>query len=462
MRLRLDVTISNARARGSAPETNPTDSTPTMTNLRAAICHESVEACCHAFGRQLSAIVLTGSVARDEATCIEEGQGIKVLGDAEFFLVFKAQAPLPSKAALDPLTDQVKVRLGDQKIWCNLEFAPVHPDYFRRLRPAIFAYELRTSGRVVWGDSSVLSLIPPFSVADIPRDDAWRLLLNRMIECLEVTPDLLTAEKSAIEKLQYRLVKLCLDMATSFLLFAGNYRATYQARDQALRQMAERNQDTGRFPLPLLAFSRQVSACTEFKLRGRTEVSLAAAGPVSQPDSVLWCDVLDYVNPLWRWELTQLLGAPGTSADNELMERWISQQPLWSRLRGWLVVLRACGWHRSWRNWPRWIRLACRASPRYWVYAAASDLFFPLFPELVSRLPEWSGGDATRSTALTECLRSTLPCDQSLARRYPWTHRISTLPIAPQSPGQASLPEWAKLATGIATNYHRFVEHTRS
>lgn len=407
-----------------------------MTSLQAAICEHTAEACCQAFGPHLIAIVFTGSMARGEATHIDDDLGTRVLGDAEFFLVFEARTSLPSKTAVDPLTGEIERRLADRRVWCNLELTAVHPEYFRRLNPAIFAYELRACGQVVWGEPSVLSLIPAFSVAEIPREDAWRLLSNRIIECLEVAPDLLKAKGS--EKFLYRLVKLYLDMATSFLVFVGDYRPTYRARDQALRQIAERNQGTAEFPLPLHMFSKQVTACTEFKLEGGREFPFIIADPDHRTDRVLWRDAVDYVRRLWRWELTQLTEEPSTSADRRLMERWMSFQPLSRRLRGWLVVLRECGWWRSYRHWPRWAGLARRASPRYWVYTAASELFFSLPDEVAP----W------------------------LLGRHPskgqWAQRTSTLPIILSATAQADSSEWVALARGIAANYHRFVEHTRS
>jgi len=81
---------------------------------------------------------------------------------------------------------------------------------------------------------------------------------------------------------------------------------------------------------------------------------------------------------LWRWELTQLIGTKDTLTDEQLMERWMRQQPFKEQLRGWLFVLRREGWYRSWRKWFGWARNALRGSPRYCVYAAASALLFNL------------------------------------------------------------------------------------
>lgn len=423
-----------------------------MASLEATICRQTADVCSEALGPHLSAIVLTGSMARSEATVIEKDRVARVLGDAEFFLVFKEQAKLPSDAALDALIARIESQLSEHGVRCDVELTPVHPQYFSSLQPTIFGFELRACGRVVWGDPCALSLIPPFSAADIPRQDAWRLLVNRMIECLEVAPQLLEGESRATQGFSYRRAKLYLDMATSFLVFAGEFRPTYKARAQILQELAEQDEVGKQWPLLLRDFSQQVARCTDFKL-GRGE------GPsfLRAEDQALARTVED-ASQLWRWELAQLTGVLPGAADWELMERWMHRQALSERVRGWLVVLRGSGWHSSWRNWPRWLRLARRASPRYWVYALASELFFAM-PDL---LASPSGGRRGASTLPPKAL-SFEPLFQGISsaqRGSSWATRIPALPIRLSPQGDS--PDWVELALDVAANYHRFLEHTES
>ena len=62
--------------------------------------------------------------------------------------------------------------------------------------------------------------------------------------------------------------------------------------------------------------------------------------------------------------------------DRALLDALVAGRSAADRVRGWLHVVRRCGWHRSWRLWPRWVRLARRGSPRYLVYAAACQTLF--------------------------------------------------------------------------------------
>lgn len=426
-----------------------------VTDIENRICHQAAGVCSTALSPHLSALVLTGSMARGEATLVEEGGISQVLGDAEFFVAFKKQAPLASEASLKILAERTQARLSDEGIRCHVEFTPVPPRYFRRLAPSIFAYELRACGRVVWGDPLVLSLIPSFSEADIPREDGWRLLLNRIIECLEVIPGLLQGEAAGAQDFSYRLTKLCLDMATSYLLFAGEFRPTYQARAQVLKEMAQRSKSAERCPLHLSEFSDQVVKCTDFKLgKGQEQ-------PFPDPCGESSVRIFAEAGRLWRWELAQLTGAPASSSNLELMKQWMYGQTISRRARGWVVVLRECNWYKSWRNWPRWFRLARRGSPRHWIYAVASELFFSM-----SRVPLSTVAEKLERKPLLEQQLSLDPMfqwvDNHREKSAPWELRCSALPIDVQAPPEKRFSEWNNLALSMAANYHRLLEHTES
>jgi hypothetical protein len=428
-----------------------------MASLETMICQQTADVCGETFGPILRSIVLTGSLARHEATAITQGQATQMLGDAEFFLVFKEKAAIPCDVLLHELADRIESRLSNQGVRCDIELTPVHPKYFRQLRPTIFGYELRTHGRVVWGDPLILSLIRHFSAADIPSEDACRLLHNRMIECVEAAAQSVEDENCCSRQLSYHLVKLYLDMATSFLIFVGAFRPTYRARLEVLQKMAERDEGGDECPLPLRSFSEQVEACTAFKLQGtETPPFLKPRNASEATETSL--RIIDQVHRLWHWELSRLTRAPASAAECELIERWMRRQALFGRARGWLVVVRDCGWHRSWRNWPRWLKLAHRGSPRHWIYALASELVFSM-PELLAYPFVGRSASSLSPAKILRCA----PFYQKvpgLPKITPWAQRRIALPVSP-SP-QPNLPEWVVLARGIAQNYHRFVEQTES
>ncbi len=394
--------------------------------FREEVCAQAARICRDLERKGLRALILTGSLARDEATWAMSETDWKSYGDAEFLMVFENRVALPAPALISRRVAAIEDSLRVRHIVCPIELTPVPSTYLKKLQPAIFAYELRACGQVAWGDPAILSLIPPFAISDIPEEDAWRLLCNRMIECLEAAADVPSQGGPAWEKLGYCVTKLCLDMATSFLVFAGAYQPSYGKRAEALRTLTSGTGKPAEFPFPLREFSRLVDHCTGLKL------GLAQTG-YQETGRTLLEPIVGLAHQLWRWELARMTGAQGDLTDAELLESWMRLQKSRQRLRGWLVVLRECGRAKGVRNWLSWLRLWRRASPRYLVYEVASELFF--------------------------CLPGLM--DDSSAAPADWSRLSDRLPVrwAVEHKGERT---WVGLARQCALNYHGLLERTRA
>lgn len=391
------------------------------TECDSAVVSETVGVCREAFGDALRAVILTGSLARGEATWArQDGERSTSSGDAEFLLLFRDGRPLPLGGDTAAVETVVEDRLRARRLFCEVTLAPCHAAYLSGLPPSIFAYELRACGRVVSGDPEALRCVPAFEIAEIPREDAWRMLCNRLVEQLAPLAEMeWTADPTPA--LRYRTVKLYLDMATSLLAFLGAYAPSYRGRAEALRRLAEDGGPHG-LPLSLPELARKVTACTRFKLHGE-----GATGLESWP---AWREAVRLARELWRWETATLAGAPPDASDDALRARWMSALTGPSRHRGWLYVARAEGWHRAWRRWPRWLRLAWRGSPRHCIYAAATRLLFAL--------------------AASDSLPHAAP---------PWRELGDWLPVPS---GGGALETGPRLAAEIVANYDRFLVGTRA
>src|SRR5579863_5799726 len=332
--------------------------------LRAAICKVTASICEQAYGKELRSIILAGSLARDEGTFVREADTWKGLGDAEFFLIFDEAFALPDPSVTASAVEDIERSLRARGIAIAIELSAVHPEYLRNLPPYILTHELRTTGKVIWGDRYILSLIPTFTSADIALEDAWRLLANRMVEQLDGIGTLEDPVEAVPPLMRYRTIKLFLDMATSLLVFLGAYKPSYRERAEALRRLAHHFPRTQSLPFAIVGFSERVSACTRFKLREEPPGSWE-----DQESLAPWEEAVTYARQLWRWELAQLAGVREGLSEHEAMRRWMKLEPWGKRLRGWAYILRKGGWYRSWRDWPHWLRRGWQASPRYWVYA---------------------------------------------------------------------------------------------
>jgi len=398
-----------------------------LVAVKAAICEEAVRRSVERYGGELRAIVLTGSLARDEATLLRQKGRSVVLGDAELLLVFSEPAALPHRLDTRAIARSVEEALAARGVVCHTTLAPVHPRYLRTLRPHIFPYELRECGQVLWGDTRVLSLIPGFPASQIPPEDAWRLLCNRLLEQLEILPRLVHQPAPLAPGLRYPTAKLYLDMATSYLVFAGAYEPTYARREERLRRLAS-GHGAADHALPIRRLAQRVTAATRWKLHGD---DLPAASDLPWEESVA------DARSLWRWELQQLLGTSAELSDAQLLAAWMHRQPLTQRLRGWIHIARREEWRVSWRHWPRWARLARHGSPRYWVYAVACELIFQL-PGLTT-----PPGDTWHTEPDCSALLANLPVLGELDHRSDWRG-------------------WRYLASEIAWNYRQFVVDTRA
>jgi len=399
--------------------------------VRNLIAITASRLCVETFGNRLRAIVLTGSMARDEATIALENGQWRVVGDAEFLLIFHDRAALPGQEAIGGFGKSIEDGLRLQQVSCPITLSAAKAAYLRGLPPHIFGYELRECGRVVWGEASILSLISPFSAADIPLEDGWRLLSNRIVEHVEVARAWDARVQDMPSFVQYQTIKLCLDTATSFLLFAGAYAPTYSGRQEALDHILEKATEKGRFSFLQKTFARQVSLCTQWKL--------GVSGPGSELNlgARSWESVVSSACAVWKWELSILTGLPAQADFHELCKKSMRAQNASQRARGWMVVLRESGWLRSWRRWPNWVGKVWQGSPRHWVYLAAFELF--------SRLGALLGNKGADSELDVN-----------------WTEVRGWLPLTGSLQANSVRGDWRQLASEIAWNYHAFVEKTRA
>ncbi len=389
--------------------------------MKNTICEEAARLCRQIYRDRLRAIVLGGSLARNEGTFVKDVEGVLLLGDADMLLVFDDETRLPVPSDLVVLRTKVEQRLQHRGLRASITLNAVHPEYLRSLPPTIFAYELRTCGDVVDGDPDILRLIPVFGPDQIPQEDAWRLLSNRLVEQLDSIEEILSGNLSPAAA--YRTVKLYLDMATSWLLFSGGYAPTYADRASNLTKVSGPTDDPAPWPFPAPAFAADVAACTQWKLAPDTAVFSADRG--------FWERAIEYARRLWEWELARLERdtADGSRA---LIERSIRRDPLHKRLRGWAYVVRSQGWHRSFAQWPRWARQLTYGSPRHLVYAAGVTLLF----------------------TLQDSRNSARGCDVDALHRY--------LPVATLGEDSADTSPVVAVARAVVENYRNFVEETRA
>jgi len=386
--------------------------------------------CSQSLGPRLKAIVLTGSLARNEATWLQTDRGVQFLSDAEFIVIVKDKEAIPSPELVTVICSGAEEDLRNQGVICKLSFGAVRETFLLNLGETIFGHELLTCGEVVYGDSGILK-VP--DAGHVSQEDAWRMLANRTVEMLEIVPELLDGVAQLSEAAQYRLTKLYCDMATSILVFKQEFVAGYQARADKLCDL---NAHGLLSDLPFDAdwFVDMVRHCTDYKISR----SWDGASPFTRPESAQ--RAVTVLRSLWTWELAQMHGTTMPSPD-AMLRLHMRQQALKDRLRGWAFVVRRRGMLDSVRYGWRWLLLLRSASPRYCVYAAGlnavSSFEFPV-------------SSTANSTGLGQL--------------ETWNSKLETvsrwLPIA-NSPARTA-PDGEDIAEAILWNYREFLVETRA
>lgn len=289
----------------------------------------------------LVAVVLTGSFARGEGSVLSTGGPLKVLGDIEFFVVLaRASDYRRLRAEMATWGATAAATLGGDRVRADIEFGPVCVDYLhRRARPAIFVYDLRHHGKVLWGPPDLLEAMPAFGTEDIPREDALRLLLNRTIEQLDAYDRLPTLEGEAFLDVGYQRLKIVLDVAGSALAFSGSHCASYARRPAALARLITETPSLARRLPP--SFERDLAVATRVKLapdghdftppgdeatptrRRALRAKMLAVGPA--------------LTGLLHWELEQRLETVGDL--HHLLRLYLRAPSLARRTRDWAKLL---------------------------------------------------------------------------------------------------------------------------
>jgi hypothetical protein len=316
-----------------------------------------VRACRDTFGPTLRAVVLTGSLARNEASyTLHEGRAV-LQSDVEAMVVLHDGAALPSRHSSGALCQLAQSYLADRGVSVEVSVSVVHSTYLLELPPHIYSYELRSCGVVLYGDQTILSLIPDYSAADLSREDAWRLLSNRLIEQMDTE-----IGSTVTAATRYRSVKLCLDLASSLLVFFGRFEAGYRPRLRCMEEVVL-TPEAQQLPIPILEFMSLVRLCTSVKLDPGTVVDLGD-GFEGQVTRWAW--------QTWLWELQRMTGCRDTVDAEQMVRDFGRSQGKKKLLRGWFYAVRRTGWLGSAGYWPKWLLLfVAGLTPRHAIYLAA-------------------------------------------------------------------------------------------
>src|SRR5690349_9185724 len=101
-------------------------------SVQESIKRAAAEICQKNFGSELRAVVLTGSMARGEASIRWEQSGSRVLGDAEVLAVLN-RPNKKAEALVNLVGSEIERELEKQRVRCAISLAAVDQEYLRSL-----------------------------------------------------------------------------------------------------------------------------------------------------------------------------------------------------------------------------------------------------------------------------------------------------------------------------------------
>jgi hypothetical protein len=276
----------------------------------------------------VESVILTGSVARGEASLLPTPDGFRLLGDVEFMVIYRPTDDWSAvRRRAEELGRRATEEIGEGGRRAVIEFGAGSLEYLRRnIRPAIFSYDLVRHGKVVWGRPDILAEVAPFDTADIPPEDAVALVMNRIVELMAVR-DAMRRPGNTVDT-GYHVVKVILDLAGAALAFTGRYVSSYGARRAAFESLLHAMADLrSTLPEPM-RFVHDLSRAIDAKREPTPErlAGLADAATVAR--------VTAWSKALWLWQMRRLLRRP-SGRFPELLDGYLARERFATRIRQW-------------------------------------------------------------------------------------------------------------------------------
>lgn len=332
---------------------------------------------------RVTALVLTGSIARGEGSFLRGNKDrVKLLGDVEFLLVAKEPAEGRRLAVkVEHIFSDILRGIGIEP---DVDVGSVTPDYFKNLKPHIFAVELKEHGKVLVGDTTILELIPDFGPSDIPRWDALHLLFNRMVEHIDVYEGLLYGSQRDILRANYMNLKLTLDLGGSLLVFKNNYRPSYRERAAIIEQAVLAIEDT-HTRNKLANLSEDLRYWTSVKFDPSMDKVMMWDGDATKTEQYRqkvirrFMEIRGMMEALWIWEMNHYLNLEWTGDYHKLLKRYRKSEGLMLCLRGWAKwAVRTRRARKKATQYLPFLRLVSKGSPRTLIYSSVALLYFVL------------------------------------------------------------------------------------
>ena len=177
---------------------------------------------------KLISIILYGGFGRDEGSIIEVGDSYIPYNDYDVLLVVNNK--VPSKTVSD-LRIQLARDIGIR--WVDISQKSTKE--LNKLCPSIFNYDLKYATKVIYGDESILSLIPSMQSSELPLVEGEVLFITRLwtlLGCLDDKGFNIDRSDDEVRFFRNQMAKAVLSVVDVLLLPKKAYNSSYRYRVQ--------------------------------------------------------------------------------------------------------------------------------------------------------------------------------------------------------------------------------------
>ena len=178
-------------------------------------------------------IILHGGYGRDEGSWVVGNGEYRPYNDYDIFLIIEKKIP---ESELNDIRKCLAKEIGIK--WVDI--MQLHPGELSSLRLSIKNYDLKYASKVIYGDVSILELIPEMDVTKMPLVEGEILFFTRLwtlLGCLDSkgVNQILRGEASRFFRNQ--MAKSVLAVVDVMLLLKGGYHPSYRERVKRLIEL---------------------------------------------------------------------------------------------------------------------------------------------------------------------------------------------------------------------------------
>lgn len=183
----------------------------------------------------IKAIVLMGGYGRGEGTPLVH-QGRQVPFNDYDLVVVSEPLPVSQKAALQHKLHELESHFGE-KFGIPVDLYLHTTSTLRRAEPSLMNYEMRYGHQVLYGEQTILDIMPSYALNNIPLEEGTRLLMNRGKLLLDIKEGLggdaplSNAQQMLFQKFIW---KNHLAFGDAVLLLFGVYDVSYQTKQERI------------------------------------------------------------------------------------------------------------------------------------------------------------------------------------------------------------------------------------